>query len=156
MGKFMKMKIILLPLTIAASALLAACGGGGSGDNVNSSYSKTIVKGGVTYECKSENAAKLCENGNCTSCESSLDKVITAACSSSVNAGQTLYAVTNAGCVASMKNSNKITGYCAAGTLKLLAGSGYTLNKVSINGSAYPSGEFNSSITSETLRCSNS
>lgn len=152
----MNMKIILLPLTIALSALLSACGGGGSGDNVNSSYSKTIVKAGITYECKSENAAKLCENGNCSSCESSQDKVITAACSSSVDAGQTIYAVTNAGCVAAMKSGSKNSVYCAAGTLKVLAGSGYTLNQLSINGAAHPSGEFNSAITSETLRCSSS
>jgi hypothetical protein len=152
----MNMKKIFLLLGIPCSVLLSACGGGGSGDNVNSSYSKTIIKNGVTYECKSENAAKLCENGNCTSCESSLDRVITAACSSSVNAGQTLYAVTNAGCVASMKNSNKITGYCVTGTLKLLTGSGHTLNQLSNKGTAYASGEFNSAATLETLRCSNS
>lgn len=150
----MNMNKMLLSLTIAVSALLSACGGGGSGDNVNSSYSKTIVQGGVTYQCKTENAAKLCENGDCSSCESSLDKVITASCSSSVNGGQTLYAVSNAGCVASMNKGEKITGYCAAGTLKLLVGSGHTLNQLSINGNAYPSGEFNSAITSETLRCS--
>ena len=151
----MNMKKIFLLLGIPCSVLLSACGGGSS-DNVNSSYSKTIVKNGVTYECKSENAAKLCENGNCSSCESSLDKVITASCSTSTNAGQTIYAVTNAGCVAAMKSGSKISAYCAAGTLKVLAGSGYTLNQLNSNGTAHPSGEFNSVPSSETLRCSNS
>ena len=85
-------------------ALLSACGGGG-GSNVDSSYSKTIIQNGVTYECKSENAAALCDNGNCTSCESSLDKIITASCS-------------------------RITAACDNGLLKLKVGSNFSLNQV--------------------------
>ena len=43
------MKKILFPVLIGMSALLSACGGGG-GSNVDSSYSKTIIQNGVTYE----------------------------------------------------------------------------------------------------------
>lgn len=119
------MKKILFPVLIGMSALLSACGGGG-GSNVDSSYSKTIIQNGVTYECKSENAAALCDNGNCTSCESSLDKIITASCS-------------------------RITAACDNGLLKLKVGSNFSLNQVINTGTTMNSGEY--IVGTEVLRC---
>ena len=144
------MKKILFPVLICMIALLSACGGGG-GSNVDSSYSKTIIQNGVTYECKSENAAALCDNGNCSSCESSLDKIITASCSTSISAGQTIFAVTKTGCVSNMKSGSRITAACDNGLLKLKVGSNFSLNQVINTGTTMSSGEY--IVGTEVLRC---
>lgn len=148
----MNMKKVVMALTVMTSAVLTACGGGGS-SNLDSSFSETILNNGVSYLCKSENAANKCKNGDCSLCESELDKIITASCSSRISSGQTIYAVSNSGCVATMKSGSKLSALCDGSILKIKTGSGYSLNQINNSGTAYASGEYVSALTAETLSC---
>ncbi|MDH0029901.1 MULTISPECIES: hypothetical protein [Acinetobacter] len=120
---------------------LTACGGGGGGSaSTDSSYSKKITKGDVTYTCKSQSAADACESqNNCSACESSDNSspstTITAQCATGTN---TVTATQN-GCVASIGQVQQ-TSVCVGTSLRMLTGTGFTKQYVIDNGTSFSSG----------------
>ncbi|WP_180002800.1 MULTISPECIES: hypothetical protein [unclassified Acinetobacter] len=148
------MKKILFPVLIGMIALLSACGGGG-GSNVDSSYSKTIIQNGVTYECKSENAANACGSASrdCSACDlkTPSTNVITAICTQPV---ANTHKVTTAGCVLKLTNDTQ-TGICTSEGLRLLSGSNRTKEEVN-QGALFTNGSLKITLANnvtETITC---
>ncbi|USA52422.1 hypothetical protein NDN13_13205 [Acinetobacter sp. C32I] len=134
--------------------LLSACGGGGDGNiSTDSSYSKTIIKNGVTYTCKSDSAANACENNNnCSACDSSNTPttVITAQCALGSN---NVVKVTADGCIAKI-GVNIFTNVCqGTTTLRMLTGTGFTQQKVLSEGGAFTTKNGSLEINGTLLSC---
>ncbi|MDV2469273.1 hypothetical protein QR674_09770 [Acinetobacter chinensis] len=136
-------------------ALLSGCGGGDGGDNFNSSYSQTIVKGAVTYVCRSEKAASACEkNNDCSACEDQSGNPIVTACKKTTVSGLKTFTVTQAGCVLNLKNTAQ-TGVCVSGDLKLLNAQGANRARVLAEGSTFEASKLPYNVmNNEQIVCS--
>ncbi len=150
----MNMTKILLPLTVAVSALLSACGGGGS-SSFNSSYEKEFTYGSQTYICRSEKAANACGSASrdCSACDvkTPSTNVITTVCAQPV---ANTHKVTTSGCVLKLTNDIQ-TGICTSEGLRILSGSNLTKEQVK-NGALFTNGSLQITIGSnvtETITC---
>lgn len=146
------MKMIKFSLAAAVS-LLAACGGGGSGDSFNSSFKGDVTFNGQKYSCPSQKSYDACSstsNRDCSGCttDSSNNEgsvIITNCAATSSNS----YQVSQAGCIVNL-SAGKQTGVCSSGTLKLLTGTGFTKAQVSSQGVSFKNGV---TINDISIRC---
>lgn len=148
------MKIIGCSIFTLLSVLLTACGGSGSGDHFNSSFEQTFTYGTQTYVCRSEKAANACGGASqdCSACDlqSSSSPVITQLCAQPV---ANTHRVTTDGCVLRLTNDTQ-TGICTSEGLRLLSGTNFTKQQVSV-GTLFTSGSLNvnAGTFTETITC---
>lgn len=148
----------LLGICLSALTLsLAACGGGGGSDSVNSSFEAIVKHGTKTYMCKSQTATDACKSASadCSACESTDSNsqkptddsaVITTACTvtDSIN-----HQVTQAGCILNLSSGTQ-TAVCSGTSLKMLSGTGLTKEKVLTSGSSF-SGKL--TLNGQSIKC---
>ena len=148
------MKRIGCSIFTLLSVLLTGCGGSGTGDNFNSSFEKTFTFGSQTYVCRSEKAANACGGASqdCSACDlqSSSSPVITQLCAQPV---ANTHRVTTDGCVLRLTNDTQ-TGICTSEGLRLLSGTNFTKQQVSV-GTLFTSGSLNvnAGTFTETITC---
>lgn len=131
------MQKIAMVMTFLAAIVMAGCGGGSS----DSSFSGSLTKGGVTYECSSQSAFDKCSDGDCGSCSCTSGcpdpdaTVITKNCS--VN--ESVATVTSAGCIVEAAGTQTVV--CVSDSaFKMLGGTGHTAAQVTSAGSQLSGG----------------
>ena len=146
----------LIACLSALTISLAACGGGGGSDGVNSSFEGKVTRGTQVYTCKSQKALDACSsttNTDCSACDlkdsgtSGNTAVINVNCATDATA--TTFSVTQVGCILKLKNVDQ-TAVCSGTSLKMLTGTGFTKDKVLASGSTFNG---NLTLNNQKIKC---
>jgi hypothetical protein len=138
--------------TLGLFLFLAACGGGGSGDSVNSSFNGEVSLNGQKYKCPSQKTYDACSastNRDCSGCTTTQNPGATVITSTCIAPATNTYSVSQDGCVVDLP-TGKQTTVCVSGSLKLLSGTGFTKTQVSSQGISFTNGVI---INGVSIKC---